>query len=225
MIKRAKLIELKYQNAQGEDKVVSLEGLASRCVQHEVDHLNGIIFLQRASRLKLDRALKSRPKERAKRIEYEKRQALAKYIQSMQSKDDTTNVDTVADDTASLQNNKPNDMNDALQDDRTETDTPNVDKLADEASASLYLEVAQTKDSSTELAKSSSVSSTTKKKRKVTTFLKNLFVCNSVVINTTSLFSQKGGSPNTPNKDGSPNSAPASLDASFYKNLRPIAKV
>ena len=82
MIKRAKLIELKYQNAQGEDKVVSLEGLASRCVQHEVDHLNGIIFLQRASRLKLDRALKSRPKERAKRIKYEERQAFAKYIQN-----------------------------------------------------------------------------------------------------------------------------------------------
>ena len=83
MIKRAKMIELKYQNALGEDKVVTLEGLASRCVQHEVDHLNGIIFLQRASRLKLDRALKSRPKERARRIEYEKRQALAKYIQSV----------------------------------------------------------------------------------------------------------------------------------------------
>ena len=48
MIKRAKMIELKYQNALGEDKVVTLEGLASRCVQHEVDHLNGIIFLQRA---------------------------------------------------------------------------------------------------------------------------------------------------------------------------------
>jgi len=83
MIKRAKMIELKYQNALGEDKVVTLEGLASRCVQHEVDHLNGIIFLQRASRLKLDRALKSRPKERARRIDYEKRQALAKYIQSV----------------------------------------------------------------------------------------------------------------------------------------------
>ena len=83
MIKRAKMIELKYQNALGEDKVVTLEGLASRCVQHEVDHLNGIIFLQRASRLKLDRALKSRPKERARRIDYEKRQAFAKYIQSV----------------------------------------------------------------------------------------------------------------------------------------------
>jgi len=94
MIKRAKMIELKYQNALGEDKVVTLEGLASRCVQHEVDHLNGIIFLQRASRLKLDRALKSRPKEKAKRIEYEKRQALAKYIQSVSADNNSEHVES-----------------------------------------------------------------------------------------------------------------------------------
>jgi peptide deformylase len=94
MIKRAKMIELKYQTALGEEKVISLDGLASRCVQHEVDHLNGIIFLQRASKLKLDRALKSRPKERAKRIEYEKRQALAKYIQSVSADNNSEHVES-----------------------------------------------------------------------------------------------------------------------------------
>ena len=94
MIKRSKVIEMKYNDSEGKEHIITLDGLGARCAQHEIDHLNGIVFLQRASRLKLDRALKSRPKERAKRIEYEKRQALAKYIQSMQSKDDTTNVDT-----------------------------------------------------------------------------------------------------------------------------------
>jgi peptide deformylase len=94
MIKRAKMIELKYQTAQGEEIVISLDGLASRCVQHEVDHLNGIIFLQRASKLKLDRALKSRPKEKAKRIEYEKRQALAKYIQSVSADKSSEHVES-----------------------------------------------------------------------------------------------------------------------------------
>ena len=94
MIKRAKMIELKYQTAQGEEIVISLDGLASRCVQHEVDHLNGIIFLQRASKLKLDRALKSRPKEKAKSIEYEKRQALAKYIQSVSADKSSEHVES-----------------------------------------------------------------------------------------------------------------------------------
>ena len=71
MIKRSKVIELKYQDSEGKDHSLTLEGMAARCVQHECDHLNGIIFLQRASRLKIERALKVRAKERTKRIEYE----------------------------------------------------------------------------------------------------------------------------------------------------------
>ena len=82
MIKRSKQVEMKYYDSDGVQHVLMLEGLGARCVQHEVDHLNGIIFLQRASQMKVERALKARPKERKKRIEYEKRQALAKYIQS-----------------------------------------------------------------------------------------------------------------------------------------------
>lgn len=85
MIKRSKVVELKYQSADGEEHLITLEGVGARCVQHEIDHLNGIVFLQRASKMKIDRALKSRPKERARRIKYEKRQALAKYIHTIQS--------------------------------------------------------------------------------------------------------------------------------------------
>ena len=89
MIERSKVVEMKYFDADGEEHITSLEGLGARCVQHEIDHLNGIIFLQRASKMKLERALKSRPKERRKRLEYEKRQALAKYIQNIQSTSDS----------------------------------------------------------------------------------------------------------------------------------------
>jgi dephospho-CoA kinase len=70
-----------------------LNGLGARCVQHECDHLNGVLFLQRASRLKLERALKSRPKERRKREDYERRIAIARAIQErdrQQSNDDTS---------------------------------------------------------------------------------------------------------------------------------------
>ena len=80
MIKRSKVIELEYQDSDGEKHSLVLEGMAARCVQHECDHLGGILFLQRASRLKLERALKARPKERKKRLEYEKRAAIAKFI-------------------------------------------------------------------------------------------------------------------------------------------------
>jgi peptide deformylase len=84
MITRSKVIELKYQDVKGEEHTLMLNGLAARCVQHEIDHLNGILFLQRASRLKLERALKARPKEQKKRIEFEKRMAIAKYLKKIE---------------------------------------------------------------------------------------------------------------------------------------------
>jgi len=83
MIKRSSQVEMKYFDSDGAEHNLILEGLGARCAQHEIDHLNGIVFLQRASRMKLERALKSRPKERERRIEYEKRQAIARYIQQV----------------------------------------------------------------------------------------------------------------------------------------------
>jgi len=93
MIKRPRVCEMKYQDAEGNEHSTMLDGIGARCAQHEIDHLNGIVFLQRASRLKLERALTARPKERKRRIEYEKRQAIAQYIQQLQSAKDSEHVD------------------------------------------------------------------------------------------------------------------------------------
>jgi len=95
MIKRSKVIEFEYQDTEGEKVTLVLEGMAARCVQHELDHLNGILFLQRASRLKIERALKARPKERKKRLEYERRRAIANYI-AEQSKSNEGTDDAVS---------------------------------------------------------------------------------------------------------------------------------
>ena len=84
MIKRSKTIEFKYQDVEGREHTAVLEGLGARCVQHEIDHLNGILFLQRASSLKLERALKARPKERRKRLEHEKRMMIARALHDAQ---------------------------------------------------------------------------------------------------------------------------------------------
>jgi len=89
MIKRSKTIEFKYQDVDGKEQTAVLEGVGARCVQHEIDHLNGILFLQRASKLKIERALKSRSKVRKKRLEYEKRIELARYFQQLQAKNDS----------------------------------------------------------------------------------------------------------------------------------------
>lgn len=94
MIKRSKTIEFKYQDVEGKEHTAMLEGIGARCVQHEIDHLNGIIFLQRASRLKLERAMKARVKERKKRLEYERRVALARHFQELQAKNAEKSNDT-----------------------------------------------------------------------------------------------------------------------------------
>lgn len=73
-LKRPRVINLEYQDVVGDTKELTLDGLAARCVLHELDNLNGILFLQRASRLKLKRALKSRDKRYTKKLQ--------KYVRS-----------------------------------------------------------------------------------------------------------------------------------------------
>jgi len=45
-------IELKFQDVKGEPQEMKLSGLAARCVQHEHDHLNGILFIDYLSSVK-----------------------------------------------------------------------------------------------------------------------------------------------------------------------------
>jgi len=43
-VKRFKEITVRFQDTKGEDRVLKLEGFNARVVQHEVDHLDGILF-------------------------------------------------------------------------------------------------------------------------------------------------------------------------------------
>lgn len=47
IVPRARKIKLEYQNVNGEFKSKICESLVARIVQHECDHLNGILFLER----------------------------------------------------------------------------------------------------------------------------------------------------------------------------------
>src|SRR5438045_4531325 len=48
-IVRAKSITVRAQNLDGEPIEIEMTGFLARAVQHEVDHLNGIIFIDRLS--------------------------------------------------------------------------------------------------------------------------------------------------------------------------------
>lgn len=51
-IKRAKKVKVKALNIEGEKIEMEAEGLLARILQHEIDHLNGIVFYKRLSLLK-----------------------------------------------------------------------------------------------------------------------------------------------------------------------------
>ena len=48
---RAKQIEVEWQTMKGAMQGATLRGLEARCFQHELDHINGITFNQRAEEL------------------------------------------------------------------------------------------------------------------------------------------------------------------------------
>ena len=56
-VKRPARVRLKYLNYQGEEVIEECDGLYATCIQHEMDHLNGVLFIDHLSKLKRDRAV------------------------------------------------------------------------------------------------------------------------------------------------------------------------
>ena len=51
-VDRPKYCEVEYLDYQGENKILKAEGLLATCIQHEMDHLEGILFIDYLSKLK-----------------------------------------------------------------------------------------------------------------------------------------------------------------------------
>jgi peptide deformylase len=51
-IKRSERIKVSAQDLEGNSQEISAEGLLAICIQHEIDHLNGTLFVDHLSRLK-----------------------------------------------------------------------------------------------------------------------------------------------------------------------------
>ena len=49
---------IKYIDYFGKEKEIKADGLLSTCIQHEVDHLNGVLFIDYLSKLKKDMIIK-----------------------------------------------------------------------------------------------------------------------------------------------------------------------
>ncbi|PZP83472.1 MAG: peptide deformylase [Azospirillum brasilense] len=57
-VERPESVTVKYLNELGEEKLLRAEGIMATCVQHEIDHINGVVFVDHISKLKREMILK-----------------------------------------------------------------------------------------------------------------------------------------------------------------------
>ncbi len=62
-VERPAACRVRYLDYNGEAQELAAEGLLATCIQHEMDHLEGVLFIDRLSRLKRDTILRKLKKE------------------------------------------------------------------------------------------------------------------------------------------------------------------
>lgn len=63
---RPKTVTVRYLDYNGKSQELFCEGLLATCIQHEIDHLNGIVFIDHLSKLKHDMILRKMHKAKKK---------------------------------------------------------------------------------------------------------------------------------------------------------------
>ena len=62
-VERSERVVVRYQDLDGEEVREDVSGLRAVCFQHEIDHLDGVLFIDRISRLKRSLYVKRRKKQ------------------------------------------------------------------------------------------------------------------------------------------------------------------
>jgi peptide deformylase len=57
-VERAAQVKVKFLDLDGMYREIEANGLLATCIQHEIDHLNGVLFIDHLSKLKRDRVIK-----------------------------------------------------------------------------------------------------------------------------------------------------------------------
>jgi peptide deformylase len=57
-VERPAQIRVKYLDRDGKEREIHADGILATCLQHEIDHINGVLFIDHISRLKRERILK-----------------------------------------------------------------------------------------------------------------------------------------------------------------------
>ena len=59
---------VRYTDEKSKEQTIDVDGLLSVCIQHEIDHLNGILFVDHLSSLKRNMILKKMVKAKKERV-------------------------------------------------------------------------------------------------------------------------------------------------------------
>ena len=67
-IERSSECEVEYLDYNGTKRILEAKGLLATCIQHEIDHLEGVLFIDYLSKLKKSMILKKLSKNKPDRI-------------------------------------------------------------------------------------------------------------------------------------------------------------
>ncbi|NWG91501.1 MAG: peptide deformylase [Parvularculaceae bacterium] len=62
-VERPQRCRVRFLDYHGNEQTIDAEGLFAVCIQHEMDHLDGVLFIDRISRLKRDRIIRKLKKD------------------------------------------------------------------------------------------------------------------------------------------------------------------
>ncbi|WP_018044793.1 peptide deformylase [Methylobacterium sp. 88A] len=57
-VERPDRVRVRFRDLSGESREIEADGLLATCIQHEIDHLDGVLFIDHLSKLKRDRVIK-----------------------------------------------------------------------------------------------------------------------------------------------------------------------
>lgn len=63
VVERPAKVGVRYLDRHGETRELEADGLLATCLQHEIDHLDGVLFIDHLSKLKRDRVMKKFQKQ------------------------------------------------------------------------------------------------------------------------------------------------------------------
>jgi peptide deformylase len=62
-VTRPRVVKVRFEDAEGAKREIEADGLLATCIQHELDHLNGVLFVDHLSALKRNMIMRKLAKE------------------------------------------------------------------------------------------------------------------------------------------------------------------